>query len=162
MADPDRTGLLQRTLDSVGGIALLLMMTVVAIDVAGRNLFNKPLPWGTELLEVVVAVMVFALYPVLALRSRHITVDLITVRPVLQRAQRVIACAVGAVLYGVIALCTGRQALRSASYGYASALLQIPTAVVLWGMSALAVVTVLCFGVALVRALRQPPAAAGP
>lgn len=157
MSPREAPGRLQRALDGVGAAALFLMMAVVAVDVAGRNLFNKPLPWGTELLEVVVAVMVFALYPVLALRGNHITVDLITVQPGLQRLQRLLACGVGGALFAVIAFCTGRQAVRSAGYGDASALLQVPTAWVLWGMSAMAVLTVLCFGAAARRALRGPP-----
>jgi len=154
MSPRDPPGHLQRALNGVGAAALFVMMAVVATDVAGRNLFNKPLPWGTELLEVVVAVMVFALYPVLALRGNHITVDLISVGPGLQRLQRLMAGGIGAVLFAVIAFCTGRQAVRSAGYGDASALLQIPTAWVLWGMSTMAVLTVLCFGTFVLRALR--------
>ena len=64
---------------------------VVFVDVVGRNLLNRPLPWGTELLEVVLAVLIFALYPVLALRSSHITVDLIPVPRALQTPQRLLA-----------------------------------------------------------------------
>lgn len=146
---------MQRVLGAVGAAALFFMMSVVFVDVVGRNLFNRPLPWGTELLEVVVAVMVFAIYPVLALRGNHITVDLITVRPALHRVQRALAGAVGALLFFVIAYCTGRQAIRSAGYGDASPLLQIPTAWVLWGMTAMAVVTALCFLVSLSRVLRS-------
>lgn len=159
MAAPSRPGAAQRVLDAVGAAALAFMMAVVFVDVVGRNLLNKPLPWGTELLEVVVAVMVFALYPVLALRSGHITVDLITVRPALQRLQRLLSAGVGALLFAVIAWCTGRQAMRSASYGDASPLLQIPTSVVLWGMTALAVATVIAFAIAFARALHAAPAA---
>lgn len=149
-----KTDWLVRVLDAVACLALVTLMGVVFVDVVGRNLLNKPLPWGTELLEVVVAVMVFALYPVLALRANHITVDLISVRPVLQRVQRVVACVVGAVLFAVIAYCTALQAIRSAAYGDASPLLQIPTADVLWGMSLLAGVTVLAFVAVLVPAAR--------
>lgn len=145
MSGPAPTGVFQRVLDAVGSAALLFMMLVVFVDVAGRNLINRPLPWGTELLEVVVAVMVFALYPVLALRGAHITVDLISVRAQLRPVQRWVAAVVGAVLFAVIAYCTGRQAVRSAGYGDASPLLQIPTAWVLWGMCALAAVTSLAF-----------------
>ncbi len=141
-------------LETVGAAALFVLMVVVFVDVVGRNMFNRPLPWGTELLEVVLAVLIFALYPVLALRSAHITVDLVPIPPGLRLPQRVLAGLVGAVLFGVIAFCTARQAIRSAGYGDASALLQIPTAWVLWGMCALSVVTTLGFLIAIVR----PPA----
>lgn len=144
---------MQCALNAIGVMALFLMMAVVFVDVGGRNLLNHPLPWGTELLEVVVAVMIFVLYPVLALRSSHITVDLITVPPAWQRVQRLLACVVGAALFVVIACCSGRQAVRSAGYGDASPLLQIPTAWVLWGMAALAGVTAAAFLVAFGRVL---------
>jgi len=143
-----------RVLERAGVAALFILMVVVFIDVVGRTLLNRPLPWGTELLEVVLAVLIFALYPVLALRSSHITVDLIPVPRALQVPQRVLSGLVGAVLFGVIAFCTARQAVRSASYGDASALLQIPTAWVLWGMCALSVATVVGFVAAVIR----PPA----
>lgn len=148
---------LQRALNAIGSMALFLMMAVVFVDVGGRNLFDQPLPWGTELLEVVVAVMIFVLYPVLALRSGHITVDLITVPPTWLRPQRLLACMVGAALFAVIAYCSGRQAVRSSGYGDASPLLQIPTAWVLWGMAALAGLATAAFLVAFLRVLRGQP-----
>jgi TRAP-type C4-dicarboxylate transport system permease small subunit len=148
------TGKAVRALEGAGVAALFILMLVVFIDVVGRNLLNRPLPWGTELLEVVLAVLIFALYPVLALRSSHITVDLVPVPRALQLSQRLLSGGVGAVLFGVIAFCTARQAIRSAGYGDASALLQIPTAWVLWGMCALSVATVLGFVAAVIR----PPA----
>jgi TRAP-type C4-dicarboxylate transport system permease small subunit len=143
-----------RALEGAGTAALFVLMVVVFVDVVGRNLLNRPLPWGTELLEVVLAVLIFAFYPVLALRSSHITVDLLPVPPALSLAQRMLSGLVGAALFGVIAFCTARQAIRSATYGDASALLQIPTAWVLWGMCALSAVTALAF----VAAMFQPPA----
>jgi TRAP-type C4-dicarboxylate transport system permease small subunit len=145
-------GKLIRTLEAIGCAALLVLMAIVFVDVLGRNVFNRPLPLATELLEVVLAVMIFAFYPLLALRGGHITVDLIAVRPLLQRVQRSLAALVGAALFTVIAFCVARQAMRSFTYGDASPLLQIPTGWVLVGMSALSVVTVLAFVVAFARA----------
>ncbi|MGE0097190.1 MAG: TRAP transporter small permease [Hydrogenophaga sp.] len=138
-------------LEGAGVVALFILMVVVFVDVVGRNLFNRPLPWGTELLEVVLAVLIFALYPVLALRSSHITVDLIPLPRALRAPQRALAGLVGATLFGVIAFCTARQAIRSAGYGDASPLLQIPTAYVLWGMCALSVVSAFAFLAAVPR-----------
>lgn len=144
-----------RALEGAGVVALFILMVVVFIDVVGRNLLNRPLPWGTELLEVVLAVLIFALYPVLAVCSSHITVDLVPVPRSLQLPQRVLSGLVGAVLFGVIAYCTARQAVRSAGYGDASALLHIPTAWVLWGMCVLSVATALGFLLAVRRVPTQ-------
>ena len=148
----------ERGLDALGSLSLVVLMLVVFVDVVGRNLLNRPLPWGTEVLEVVLAVMIFAIYPVLALRSGHITVDLVTPRPAVQRLQRLLACGVGAMLFAVIAWCTARQAMRSAEYGDASSLLQIPTSVVLAGMTLMSALTVLGFVAAAVQSWRGKPA----
>ncbi len=155
------TGWFQRAMEVAGCASLALLMVIVFIDVVGRNLFNRPLPWGTELLEVVLAVMIFALYPILALRSTHITVDLIEAPVAWRMTQRVISALVGAVLFGVIAFCVGRQAVRSAGYGDASALLKIPTAWILWGMCALSVITALAFLLALRHRADGPQAIHG-
>ena len=141
----DRKSVAERALEWLGSATLFALMAIVVVDVAGRNLFNRPLPWGTEVLEVLLAAMVFALYPLLALRSRHITVDLIELRPGLRVMQRLAAALVGAALFAVVAYCCARQAIRSASYGDASALLGIPTSWVLWAMAGLSAVTALAF-----------------
>lgn len=138
-------GRLERVLTAAASLSLLALMAIVFVDVAGRNLFNSPLPWGTELLEVLLGVMVFVLYPVLARRGGHIVVDLVPIPRFARGAQRVLAGTVGALLFGVITWCCARQALRSAEYGDASAILGIPTAWVLWGMAALAALSALAF-----------------
>lgn len=148
-----RAPALVRLLEVLGAGALFVLMVVVFIDVGGRSLFNRPLPWGTELLEVVLGAMIFCLYPLLALRGNHITVDLIPVRPSLRPVQRVLSGVVGCVVFLIIAWCVGRQAIRSIGYGDASALLQIPTGVVLWCMCVLSVGTAVAFLVFVRRAL---------
>lgn len=140
-----REGVVERALTAVGTLSLLALMLIVTIDVAGRNLFNSPLLWGTEVMEVLLGLMVFAFYPVIARRHRHIVVDLVPVPRAIQGLQRVLAGAVGAALFGLIAWTCGRQALRSADYGDASGILGIPTAWVMWGMSALACLSALIF-----------------
>lgn len=140
-----REGRVERALKGVGTLSLLALMVIVAIDVAGRNLFNSPLLWGTEVMEVLLGLMVFVFYPVLARRHGHIVVDLVPVPRALRGFQRLLAGTVGTALFGVIAGTCGRQALRSADYGDASAILGIPTAWVLWVMAALAGLSALIF-----------------
>jgi TRAP-type C4-dicarboxylate transport system permease small subunit len=146
--------LLVRAVEWLGAATLAVLMLIVVVDVTGRGLFNKPLPWGTELLEVVLAVMIFATYPLLALRGNHITVDLLTVRPAFQRLQRILAAIIGVVAFGVITWAVVRQAIRSGTYGDASPLLQIPTAHVLWWMAAMSVLTCVAFIAGLVMFAR--------
>jgi TRAP-type C4-dicarboxylate transport system permease small subunit len=149
-------------MEAIGAASLLILMITVFIDVVGRNLFNAPLPWGTEFLEMVLALMIFAIYPLLALGFGHITVDLIQVRPGLRVVQRVLSGAIGAVVFALIAWCMGRQALRAADYGEATPLLNAPLSWVLGGIGALAAVSVLAFLLATVRSIRDPGAPDAP
>lgn len=148
-----------RPLELLGAASLMALMLVVFVDVGGRSLFNRPLPWGTELLEVVLGAMIFCIYPLLAWRGTHITVDLIPVRPAVKRVQVVLANVVGCVVFLIIAWCVGRQAIRSTGYGDASALLQIPTGIVLWCMCVLSVATAAAFLVVAKRSLAGEPVA---
>ena len=149
-------------MEAIGAIGLLILMVTVFIDVVGRNLFNTPLLWGTELLEIVLAVMIFAIYPLLALGFGHITVDLIQVRPGLHAVQRVLSCVIGAVVFALIAWCMGRQALRAGDYGEATPLLHVPLSWVLGGIGAMAAISALAFLLAAVRSIRDPGAPAAP
>jgi len=149
-------------MEAIGAVSLLILMVTVFIDVVGRNLFNTPLPWGTELLEMVLALMIFAIYPLLALGFGHITVDLIQVRPSLHAVQRVLSGAIGAVVFALIAWCMGRQAMRAADYGEATPLLNVPLSWVLGGIGAMAAISTLAFLLAAVKSIRNPGAPRAP
>lgn len=158
------TSRLEQTLEAVSAFCLLVLMSIVLVDVVGRDLLNRPLSWATEVLEIVVAAMVFLLYPVLGYREKHITVDLIHVGPDLQRVQRMVGALFGAVAFGLIAWCLGRQAIRAIGYGEASPILGISLGDVLTTLSALAAVTVVGFLMAATRRALTParPARAAP
>jgi TRAP-type transport system small permease protein len=147
-----------RALEGISALLLLALMLIVLVDVVLRSAVNQPLPWGTELLEVVLGAMIFLLYPVLAIGGGHITVDLIATRPSVQRFQRVLAHGIGATLFALIAWCLARQALRAAGYGEGTPLLHIPYAAVLGVMAVLAAVTACAFTFAAMSALRRSEA----
>lgn len=139
---------------------LLALMLVVLIDVVMRNMVNQPLPWSTELLEVMLGFMVFFLYPVLALGGGHITVDLIPVGASVRRLQGVLAALAGMLLFALIAWCLARQALRAAGYGEGTPLLHIPYSAVFGGMAVLAALASLAFVAVAVKTLKRKPASA--
>lgn len=138
-------GWVGRVLAVVGSTCLLALMLLVVVDVVGRDFFNSPLPWGTEVAEVLLGGLIFLFYPVLALRGGHITVDLIPIPRTLRVGQRWLSGAIGAALFGIVAYACGRQAVRAASYGDASAILGIPTAWVFWAMTVLAALSAAAF-----------------
>lgn len=63
-----------------GGLSLLLMTTVTAVDVIGRNFFNAPLSGGLELVSVGLVLSLFGGMPYVELREEHIKVDILTER----------------------------------------------------------------------------------
>lgn len=148
-------GRLERLLGILSAAGLLLLMVIVTVDVIARNVLNRPLHGGTELLEILLAATIFLLYPVLALRDGHVTVDLIPVPRRLRWFQRVLVAVVGAAVFGLVAWCMARQAVRAAGYGEATALLGVPLSLVLGGMAALAGVTALAYVVGTKRTLRR-------
>ncbi len=122
----------------VSGLALLVLMTIVVIDVVGREFFASPLRGITELSEIVLAAMIFFGYPALALRERHIRVDLLALGAKMTRIRRVATGVIGALLFGAIGWRVWEQAERVAGYGDRSPMLQIPSWAVLGVLSILA------------------------
>lgn len=160
MTPPRKTGLARAVavLEGTAAFLLLVLMLLVLVDVVLRNTVNRPLAWSTEVLEVALGAMVFLLYPVLAFKGGgaggHITVDLISTPPAVQRVQKLVAGLVGGVLFGLIGWCLGRQALRAADYGDGTTLLHLPYAWILGGMGVLSVLALGAFVVSIARVLR--------
>jgi TRAP-type C4-dicarboxylate transport system permease small subunit len=107
------------------------------------------------LLEVVLAGMIFLIYPVLASSHGHITVDLIPVSPRVQSLQRMLGAALGVVLFGIIAGCLVRQMLRAADFGEKTATLNLPIAWILGTLALFAAVTCIAFLAATLRAFES-------
>ena len=63
--------------DGTSSTVLFVLMAMTCIDVIGRSLFNAPLPGATELTQLMLAVIVFAVVPTVCLREDHISVDLL-------------------------------------------------------------------------------------
>lgn len=64
-------------LDLIASLALFSLMLLTCIDVFGRYLFNNPVNGGTELTEIGLTIVVFAVMPIVSWRGGHIVVDLI-------------------------------------------------------------------------------------
>ncbi|AYV24807.1 MULTISPECIES: TRAP transporter small permease [Vibrio] len=68
---------IQRGLEALAAISLLLMMLITFVDVTGRYFFNAPVMGSTELIEVLLAVMVFMAFPLVSWNEENICVDLL-------------------------------------------------------------------------------------
>lgn len=145
-------GRIAKWLQAAAALLLLLMMMVVFTDVVLRNVFNNPLPWGTELLELVLAGMIFLIYPVLASSHGHITVDLIPVPPWVQSVQRLLGALLGVLLFGLVSGCLVRQTIRAAEFDEKTAMLNLPIAWILGALAVFAAATCIAFLAAALRA----------
>ena len=63
--------------DGLSAFVLFALMVMTCVDVFGREILNTPLNGATELTQLMMGVIVFAVLPVVSLREEHITVDLL-------------------------------------------------------------------------------------
>ncbi|AOW82627.1 TRAP transporter small permease [Vibrio mimicus] len=68
---------IERGLGSLAALSLFLMMVVTFIDVMSRNILNAPILGATEMIEVLLAIMVFMAYPLVSWQEENICVDLL-------------------------------------------------------------------------------------
>jgi TRAP-type C4-dicarboxylate transport system permease small subunit len=68
---------IRRGLETLAAISLLLMMLITFVDVTGRYFFNHPIMGSTELIEILLAVMVFMAFPLVSWQEENICVDLL-------------------------------------------------------------------------------------
>ncbi|MBE1284919.1 MAG: TRAP transporter small permease subunit [Rhodobacteraceae bacterium] len=60
----------------VASTALFALMVMTFLDVILRSMFNNPIEAATELTRILMAVLVFAVLPIISARPDHIAVDL--------------------------------------------------------------------------------------
>tara|TARA_B100002003_G_scaffold185410_1_gene173787 strand:- start:240 stop:797 length:558 start_codon:yes stop_codon:yes gene_type:complete len=63
--------------DGVSSIVLFALMVMTCVDVVGRYFFNAPLDGATELTQLMMGVIVFAILPAVCYREEHVSVDLL-------------------------------------------------------------------------------------
>ena len=124
----------------------MAMMLLTFADVAGRT-FGHPIGGAKEATEVMLAVTVFLLLPVISWEGRHIVIDMLDgfVPRAAQGPQRRVASLLGALACGFAAWALGRQALAAFDYGDRIAYLDLPTGWVVGTMTVLLVLTALAF-----------------
>ena len=146
---------IRSTLGALTAVALFAMMTLTCVDVVGRYVFNRPVPGGLEIIEILVAATVFGALPLVTLREEHVMVDLLdaVVPDWMLRIQNVAACVLSAAVCGVAAWQLLLRANRMLGYGDTTAVLKISLYPLTYLMSAgMALVAVIY----LVLAFRPP------
>ncbi len=124
----------------LAAVLLFCLMLLTFVDVAGRNLFNKPLTGASELTEILLALVIFLMLPQVARRNEHIVIDLIdqVCSPAVRNALDALACVLASVMFGLIAWQSWILANKAIGYGDRTAALQIPVGPILFGLSIMA------------------------
>jgi TRAP-type C4-dicarboxylate transport system permease small subunit len=148
---PERVGrLLHRAATGialVGGLVLFALTLLTVISVVGRAVFSAPIPGDFELVELGMAVAIFAFLPYCQIVRGNVIVDLFTTKA--SARTKALLDGVGNLLFTAIAaLLTWRVALGALeirSYHETTMVLQVP---VWWGyvpaVAFLAFLTIVC------------------
>ena len=149
---------IENTATVCAALVLLLVSFVTFGDVVGRTIFARPFAGASELTELGLMGITFLVYPQLAYRQHHITVDLFDIPggPRVRRLQEALAGLVGAAVFLALAYWLWVTAERSAQYGDETAALHIPLAAAQYFMSFSSGLTAAAF-VARARLALMPP-----
>ena len=63
--------------DGASALVLFALMAMTCIDVVGRYFLNSPLDGATELTQLMMGLIVFAILPTVCYREEHVSVDLL-------------------------------------------------------------------------------------
>jgi TRAP-type C4-dicarboxylate transport system permease small subunit len=118
---------------------LMVMMLITVVDVVGRYAVKQPVPGAYELIELMLAVVIFMALPLVCLKDENITVTML-IEGFSTRVRQVHAGVVSLVCAGVLAVVAWRlyaHAAQLASYGDVTMFLRLPRGPIGYSMAAL-------------------------
>jgi TRAP-type C4-dicarboxylate transport system permease small subunit len=139
---------------TVAGLMLAAVMMVTVVDVAGRYAFSRPLPGATEIIEILMALLVYIGLPVVSQRNAHVSVDMFgallpdAAAPVRDLMVRLLCAAIMGVIAWRLWLYAGQLTRDVTEY------LKIPQAPLVYVLSVCAGITAL---IEVYRAFRPAP-----
>lgn len=147
---------LNRLADGAAGLVLFALMAMTCIDVAGRYFFSAPLDGATELTQLMMGAIVFAVLPAVCLREEHISVDLLDrwFPPALAAPRGVVLNALMAAMMAAVCWRVWLIADLTADYGDATEFLAIPLAPITYFIAVSSGGAALAFAANAVRLLR--------
>jgi TRAP-type C4-dicarboxylate transport system permease small subunit len=117
---------------AIAAFTLLLMMLLVAVDVIGRYILNRPITGSTDIIELMLVIMVFFTLAYTAGKKGHVSVDVVYIRLPKAIKMNLDIITYAASLF-IVAIITWRMFLRAwesalADPGPATSMLLIPEA----------------------------------
>ncbi|BCH29354.1 hypothetical protein MesoLjLc_12840 [Mesorhizobium sp. L-8-10] len=151
-----------RLLAGAGGIMLFAMMLLTLLDVAGRYLFDSPLPATSELVAYMMAGLVFGTLPYVSYTERNVTIDLLdeTVPARLKRSQGIFVNLFSTAALGFITWRLADKAAFDLAYPETTPELSMsiwPFTVLMALLCAFATVTQFCAALLYITGERQSP-----
>ena len=142
--------------DGTSTLVLFVLMVMTCIDVVGRYFFNAPLDGATELTQLMMGVIVFAVLPTVSIREEHVTVDLLDMwfPAKLINARQLALNVMVAVMMAAVAWRVWVIADLTAEYGDATEFLAIPLAPITYFIAIMSGATALALIVNIVRYAR--------
>jgi TRAP-type C4-dicarboxylate transport system permease small subunit len=126
-------------LGALMAVVLVAMMLLTVVDVAGRYVFNHPIAGSSEIVEYLLAILVFGTLPIATAREEHIVVDILDFmfKGRAKQIQQVVVHLTGAACLAFIGWRLVRQALQFRGFGDVSQFLKLPYEPLAWFMAAL-------------------------
>lgn len=151
---------IEKLVRGCAAVILCVMMFITFFDVLGRQIFGRPVDGATEMTEICLMLITFLMLPFVALREKHIRVDLLEgfYGRLLFALQSLTGNILGAGIFALLSYRLWIVGSRSISYGDITPSLEIPVGYLFWTMSALSALTALAFlGAAILRLTRKHP-----
>lgn len=116
-------------LELIAAVMLMALMLVTCIDVIGRYAFNNPIPGAIELTQMSMAILVFAVMPVVTWRGGHIVVDLLDsyLSPIVLKTLALLSALVVSISFYFVGMRIFELGARSIRRGEVTEFLGIPS-----------------------------------
>lgn len=159
---PDRSGsrpvvLARRLLRASVVITMLGIMGITVLNVVMRYVFVRPISGSDEIVQFLLALLIFSAFPLVTVERRHFSVSLFarSARGALKYWSQVLELAVSTLGCGIVTVQLFEQGRLLASEQMTTMVLQLPLAPLDYAMSALSVLALAGIAAALLDHLRQ-------
>lgn len=132
--------LLDVNLKVIMALLLFAMMAITFVDVVGRYVFSRPVPGGFEIVQYLMALVVFASLPLTTAADSHLSVTVIPPRTAgaVGLIHKFFIRALSLITLGLITWRMADQAIQLDRARQISGYLGLPLAPIAWTMAALA------------------------
>ena len=116
--------------ERIGSSVLVAMMLLIATDITLRRVFNSPLPFSFEVIEILLAVVAYCYVAYTTSIGRHVSINVLVSRfsPRAERTCTIVADFITVILFGMVGWQSIVQGLHVQEFGTTTALLQVPKA----------------------------------